>query len=129
VPRVKEALKLVELVAVNSMMDISDGLSSDLNHICCLSGVGAIVEADKIPVSEDAKRADDPLSAALNDGEDFELLFTLSENNWQKLVQAWDMAVPITRIGMITDSGKMEIKMTDGAVKDLQPKGYDHLRN
>jgi thiamine-monophosphate kinase len=126
-PRVKEALKLVELVTVNSMMDISDGISSDLSHICRLSGVGAIIEADKIPISDDAKKTNDPLAAALNDGEDFELLFTLSENNWQKLSQLWDMGVPITRIGSITDSGKMEIKMADGAVKDLPPKGYDHL--
>jgi thiamine-monophosphate kinase len=128
-PRVKEALRLVELVTVHSMMDISDGISSDLNHICRLSGVGAIVEAGKIPISDEAKKTDNPLASALNDGEDFELLFTLAENSWQKLAQSWDMAVPITRIGTITDSGKMQIKMTDGAVTDLKPQGYDHLRD
>jgi thiamine-monophosphate kinase len=126
-PRVNEALRLVEMVSVNSMMDISDGLSSDLNHICRLSGVGAIIEAGSIPISDEAKKADDPLAAALNDGEDFELLFTLSENNWRTLAQSWEMAVPITRIGSITDNGKMQIKMGDGAIKDLKPAGYDHL--
>ena len=128
-PRVKEALKLVELVTVNSMMDISDGISSDLSHICRLSGVGALVEAEKIPISEEAKKTHDPLAAALNDGEDFELLFTLSQENFQRLAKAWDMAVPITRIGTITDSGKMEIQMPDRKIVELKPQGYDHLRD
>jgi thiamine-monophosphate kinase len=128
-PRVKEAIKLASLVKISAMMDISDGLSSDLNHICSLSGVGALIEAGKIPISHDAEKADDPLAAALNDGEDFELLFTLPENNWLQLVQSWDMGVPITCIGKITDSKKMEIKMPDGTVEALEPKGYDHLRD
>jgi thiamine-monophosphate kinase len=128
-PRVKEAIKLVNLAPVSSMIDISDGLSSDLNNICRLSGRGAIIEADKIPNSNEAKKADDPLAAALNDGEDFELLFTLFENDWPQLAKLWDMTVPITRIGMITDSRKMEIKMPDGKCYTLEPKGYDHLRD
>jgi thiamine-monophosphate kinase len=128
-PRVKEALKLVSLVTVNSMMDISDGISSDLNHICRLSGVGAVVEADKIPVSDEAKKTGDPLGAALNDGEDFELLFTVSQENWSKLMKSWEMAVSITRIGTVTDSGRMQIKMADGRIDELKPGGYDHLQH
>jgi thiamine-monophosphate kinase len=128
-PRVKESLRLAELTKLNSMMDISDGISSDLSHICRLSGVGAIVEADKLPISDEAKKADDPISSALNDGEDFELLFTLSQENWQRLVKVWDMVVPITRIGSITDSGVMQIKTNDGVLKTLEAKGYDHLRD
>ena len=129
IPRVTEAIKLINLVKLNSMMDISDGLSSDLNQICRLSGVGALVEADKIPISDEAKKAGDPLVAALNDGEDFELLFTLSQKDWLQLSQSWRMDVPITRIGTITDSKKMEIEMPDGKCRILEPKGYDHLRD
>jgi thiamine-monophosphate kinase len=126
-PRINEAIKLCNLVKLNSMMDISDGLSSDLSHICHLSGVGALVESDRIPISDDAKKNADPLSAALNDGEDFELLFTLSEENWNLLSKEWDMAVPITRVGTITDTCKMQIRTPNGVIMNLEPLGYDHL--
>ncbi|UCF43201.1 MAG: thiamine-phosphate kinase [Planctomycetota bacterium] len=127
-PRVKEATRLAQMVSVNSMIDISDGLSSDLNRICKASKVGAIINAEQIPISDEAKKSENPLGAALNDGEDFELLFTLSEKKCEKLMKAWDGTVPITRIGKITDSKKVEIKAADGKVSDLKPDGYDHLK-
>lgn len=128
-PRVEEALKIAQITAVNSMIDISDGLSTDLNRICKQSGTGAIVNADKIPISGQAQRNSDPLSSALNDGEDFELLFTLSQKNCRLLLEKWDNPVPITHIGDITDTGKMQIKTPDGRIEDLQPGGYDHLKH
>ena len=127
-PRVKEALKITSLVKLNSMMDISDGLTSDLNRICSPSRVGAILDANSIPISSDAKTTPDPFFAALNDGEDFELLFTLAEDNCGRLLKQWNDSVPITRIGTITDTGKMQIKMPDGKITDLKPSGYDHLK-
>ncbi|MGA2172538.1 MAG: thiamine-phosphate kinase [Sedimentisphaerales bacterium] len=127
-PRVKEALKITSLVKLNSMMDISDGLSSDLNRICTQSHVGVILDANSIPISPDAKKAPDPFSAALNDGEDFELLFTLAEDQCDKLLKQWKDPLPITRIGTITDTKKMQIKMPDGQICKIEPKGYDHLK-
>jgi len=126
-PRVNEALRLVELARINSMIDISDGLSSDLNRICSQSKVGAIVEAQKIPIAEAAKKYDDPLIAALNDGEDFELLFTLSADEFKKLRTQWDMDLVISEVGSITQEFGMRIKMPEGVVSELKPCGYDHL--
>jgi thiamine-monophosphate kinase len=127
-PRVKEALKIAALVNLNSMMDISDGLSSDLNRICFQSRVGALLDAKSIPISDDAKKSANPLSSALNDGEDFELLFTLSEENCDKLLKNWNDSLSITRIGTITNTGKMQIKMPDDKVYEIEPKGFDHLK-
>jgi len=127
-PRVKEAIKIAQKAAINAMIDISDGLSSDLNRICRASRVGAIINAEQIPISQQAKRAEDPLNSALNDGEDFELLFTLSPGECEKLLRKWDESIPITQIGMITDAKKMQIKMTNGQIRDLQAAGYNHLR-
>jgi thiamine-monophosphate kinase len=128
-PRVKEAIKIAGMVRLNAMIDISDGLSSDLNRICVQSGVGAVIDAERVPISNEARMVDDPLSSAMNDGEDFELLFTLSKTDCQKLLGKWNESVPITLIGEITSTHKMQIKMPDGQIADLQAKGYDHLKN
>ena len=128
-PRVREALRLAELVGVNSMMDISDGLSSDLARICRQSNVGAVVESQKIPISEAAKKCADPLAAALNDGEDFELLFTLSREAFEKLKTLWDMDLTVTEVASITQGSGMRIKMPDGAIYELRPSGFDHLKS
>ena len=128
-PRVKEAIEIARKASVNAMIDISDGLSSDLNRICRQSKVGAIINAEQIPISPQARKNEDPLNSALNDGEDFELLFTLSERDCQKLLKQWDSSTAITQIGTITNTKKMQIKMADGRINDLQAKGYDHLKS
>ena len=124
-PRIREALAMARTTRLHSMMDLSDGLSSDLNRICTQSGVGAVIEAAAVPVSDAARRRRDPLAAALNDGEDFELLFTLPEEGYVLLGQACDFR--ISRIGRIVEGSGMRIVGTDGTTTDLQPLGYDHL--
>jgi len=126
-PRVKEAIEITQKALINSMIDISDGLSSDLNRICRQSKVGAIINAEQIPISSEAKKSKSPLDSALNDGEDFELLFTLSEKECGRLLKQWKGTTPITQIGAITDTKKMQIKMPNGRVSNLEAKGYDHL--
>ena len=127
-PRVNEAEKIATMVRLNAMIDISDGLSSELNRICAQSGVGAIIYAEQIPISKEAQTTENPLSSAVNDGEDFELLFTLSKKDSRELLDNWNEPVPITRIGEITNTRKMQIIMPDGRIMDLPVKGYDHLK-
>jgi len=126
-PRVDEAVRLVEIAKINAMMDISDGLSTDLNRICRQSGVGAVVEAAAIPISADARVQDDPLGAALNDGEDFELLFTVSAEHGSTLQEQWMGPVAVTKIGAIVAGSGMELRLGDGTCVELKPKGFDHL--
>jgi thiamine-monophosphate kinase len=78
-------------------------------------------------MSDEAKKSKEPLNSALNDGEDFELLFTLSEKECRKLFKQWSGVTAITQIGKITGTKKMRIKMPDGQIGDLEAKGYDHL--
>jgi thiamine-monophosphate kinase len=140
VPRVNEAIAIAGAVRINAMIDISDGLSSDLNRICTRSKTGALIEATKIPIADAAfalqkaqnsklktQNSESPLDSALNDGEDFELLFTLSDQDYEKLIAACPVTIPITKIGRVTDTGKMQLIMPNGRTEDLQPKGYDHL--
>jgi len=126
-PRVKEALRITSLVEVNAMMDISDGLSSDLSRVCKASGVGASIDSSLLPISDEALASDDPVNSALNDGEDFELLFTMEEQQCEKLLKVWDSDVPITRIGWVTKDKLLQIKMPNGKLVELLPGGFDHL--
>jgi len=122
-PRLREAL-LIAKAGANAMIDISDGLSTDLNHICRLSKKGAEIFADKIPVSRCAWTID----AALNDGEDFELLFTIPQKRFERLKKQWHFKVKLSAIGRITKDSSVKIKMPDGKIINLLPKGYDHLK-
>lgn len=126
-PRVREALAIAGIAKINSMMDISDGISTDLKRICDQSGVGAMLNESLLPLSDAALQCGDPTAAALNDGEDFELLFTLSESEYEKLIAAWVMETPINRVGLINETSRLKIKRKDGNIEDIAPSGYDHL--
>jgi len=126
-PRVREAIQIAKTVDVHAMMDISDGLASDLPRICRRSGVGALIDAGTLPISEQARTSDDPVHSALCDGEDFELLFTLSEADCRRLLKTWDQPIPVTCIGTTTGTGKVQIRNADGRVHNLKDRGYDHF--
>lgn len=128
-PRVREAKSLVELVDLHAMIDISDGLAADLHHILDGSGRGAIIEASAIPISEAARTAPGPLTAlqhALADGEDFELIFTVSAEEGRQLLMRWNDATPITCIGRITAEPGCWIRYDAETREPLPPLGWTH---
>ncbi|MDD5595802.1 MAG: thiamine-phosphate kinase [Candidatus Omnitrophica bacterium] len=122
-PRLKEARFLVENFQINSMIDISDGLIQDLKHILKLSKLGAVIFAQRIPVS----RAAQGLNDALTSGEDFELLFTASPAQAERIFRD-KRARNFRAIGEIVKE-KYGLKLIDrnGKEKNITPKGYRHF--
>jgi len=130
-PRLAEGFTLNEKWHPHAMLDISDGLAIDLHHILEESGVGVVVRADCVPVSDDAHGAAKasgraPLDHALGDGEDYELLFTIDPEAGTELVRQQPFDIPVTRIGDITESGA-RLVMPDGSEVPLERKGWEHV--
>jgi len=130
-PRVGWGLVLGEERLASGMIDISDGLSSDLHHLCRESRVGAIIESGKLPIDSRVaalcgRRALDPLMLALHGGEDFELLFAVSPENVSRLPSKVD-GLGLTKIGEIKPESE-GIRVSEGfRLWDLQPEGWRHF--
>jgi thiamine-monophosphate kinase len=120
----------------SAMMDISDGLSTDLARLCTASGVGAQIQPESIPrialpapLSNHLKRVKlDPLKMALHGGEDYELLFTVSPRNIQKLTKAPGFS-QLTAIGEVTRGRSIALVSPNGSKKALSPRGWDPFRS
>lgn len=132
-PRVGWGIVLGEQQLASAMIDLSDGLSADLNHLCKESNVGATIDAAAIPLDEDVRhlcgrRALDPLALALHGGEDFELLFTVAPENVPRLPKKVD-GVAISLIGEITDqTGSVKVA-EQSHIWDLRPGGFEHFKD
>jgi thiamine-monophosphate kinase len=127
VPRVQQGRALRAKGMASSMIDISDGLSTDLNHICEESGVGAEIWADAIPrasVGRPPKPVE--LDLALHGGDDYELLFTVRPG---LRVPSQISGVPITCIGKITRRKQVSLISKAGARSRLEPSGWEHFRH
>lgn len=133
-PRLEEAAALVGAVRVGAMIDISDGLASEVHHIAHESGVGARIVAAAIPI-QDATRTIaraagiDPVRLALGGGEDFELLLTLPPHLFETARQALaGLGTPLAAIGEVLPREKgVELADEDGQARPLELAGWDHL--
>jgi len=126
VPRIELGRVLRAKGLASAMIDLSDGLSTDLTHICEESGVGAEVEEGRIPrarVGKPAREVD--LNLALHGGEDYELLFTAPEG---KRIPSHIGGVILTCIGRISRGRKIILRNARAAGYELAPRGWEHFR-
>jgi thiamine-monophosphate kinase len=116
-------------VVPTAMIDISDGLASEILHICSQSKVGAIIFEDKIPLDKETydvalnQFSLEPTTCALNGGEDYELLFTISQKNYEKIKNHAD----ISFIGYITEGTSAHLVTRGNQQVPLQAQGWQHF--
>ena len=129
-PRLTVAQALARQHLATACIDLSDGLSTDLAHLCRASGVNAVIEKNALPIHPLARKLTESkaLEAALNGGEDYELLFSAPPS---VLIPASIAGVPITRIGRLTRRRSAQPLMTlikpDGTSTSLEARGWEHF--
>ncbi len=134
-PRLDFSLRLAKSkMKVSSMIDVSDGLTQDLQHLLTASGKGAELWEDRLPLSQAFEKFSilNKIPAgklALGGGEDYELLFTINSDNVKKLKESCDLSgVPVTQIGEISSQPGIVLIQPGGKRKSLQkPLGFNHF--
>jgi thiamine-monophosphate kinase len=132
-PRVREGVALAETGVVTAMIDVSDGLLADLEHILSNSGVGALVELDAIPLSAKFKEIAgalslDPYELALTGGEDYELLFTVAPDRLTSAMTALSSCGASSAvIGTIVGGNSLKVVAADGIEYHPKVLGYNHF--
>jgi thiamine-monophosphate kinase len=119
-PRIAAGQQLRERRLASAAIDLSDGLSTDLSHICEESGVGAVLYAESIPVAKGAT-----LDLALHGGEDYELLFTAPP---RKRVPEQIAGIRVTRIGEMIGGSRVFLADRSGRRRPVPPRGWEHFR-
>lgn len=130
VPRIRLAEQLRDHVKVHSAIDVSDGFSLDLDRLLAASRVGIEMEIDRIPISEAAQELSrtsgrSPLEHAWSDGEDFELIFTVSPEDAERLA-GLTLDAPITRVGTVVGRTGLWKRTAGNKFERVFPQGYVH---
>jgi thiamine-monophosphate kinase len=124
-PRVELGRVLREKGLATAMIDTSDGLSTDLAHLCEESGVGAELDAELIPRARVGRPREVDLDLALHGGEDYELLFTAPPG---KRVPSQIGGVALTQIGVIMRRRRVFVGSSKGVAYELEPRGWEHFQ-
>ena len=131
-PRLRVGREIAEARLATAMIDISDGLSTDLHHILEESNCGAVIYADKLPISECVKsiastvHGIDAQRLALHGGEEYELLFTARPENIRRIFEvSTRLGIEITAIGEIVDGKDLQL-LHDGVIEQIKPGGFEH---
>lgn len=132
-PRLAEGQWLARRGGVTSMCDVSDGVATDARHLAEASRLGVELQAGRIPISAAARAGagGTPLEHALGDGEDFELLFTVSPAAAATLDAEWAGAfpLPLSRIGVMTAAPGLVLVSADGRPSECPAGGFEHFRS
>jgi thiamine-monophosphate kinase len=123
-PRLAEALWLADHFAINAMIDLSDGLGSDLPRLAKASSTGFEIDRERLPLSKGCS-----IEQAISDGEDYELLFAVPPEVVPTLEERWDKKFPalvLTQIGRLTEPNRQELGAS--GFDQLTDSGYDHFR-
>lgn len=126
--RVKEVRAVLERFTPTACVDLSDGISSDLHHLCRSSGVGALLRASSLPLSGPLRRACalwgiDPLDLALRGGEDYELLLSVRPEDVPHLE---GLGFPVQEVGEVLPAGEGVWLEVEGSLRPLSPGGFSH---
>lgn len=126
-PRVKEGRRLAQRFRVSAMIDVSDGLATDLGHLCEESGVGAVLMERGFPVSAAARRLSrkdrrTPLAHALSDGEDYELLYAATPER-AKRIEAAGLG---RTIGLVVEARGLFLGRRGGGLEEIRARGWEH---
>jgi thiamine-monophosphate kinase len=135
-PRVRLGLLLSRNRAASASIDLSDGLADGVHRIAEASGVGAVIDADALPIDPGVRawfdeRGLDPVAEAMTAGDDYELLVTVPRRTGRRLSAATRCGVPLTRIGTCTDGRAAVLRVRTGNTvteDELPSGGYDHFR-
>lgn len=133
-PCLREGQFLSSIKKITSMIDLSDGLGSDIFHICTQSGVGALIKLKDLPLSESLRNycnetEKDPNKFAISGGEDYQLLFTVPARTAKSLIERYDKEIhkALYLIGEVTDSQKVMVMDEQKSVRVMRPSGWDHF--
>lgn len=129
-PRLEE-MQWLSTFGINAAIDVSDGLLGDLGHICDESKCSVLLFEDNIPIHSDAfeetkSSSKTPLEGAFYDGEDFEIIFTVSNDKIEDLLKEWPFDEPLYEIGKITSDPESKLKLKTNKTTTIELKSFEH---